>query len=260
MTAPSHRSRMERDGVVFPIPVLGAEEIAHCTAGFAELERAQGTPLRRSDAIHLFLRWAYDLVLNERLLDAVGSILGDDVLVHSARIMSKPPADEAWVSWHQDGVHSGIAGPGVTAWVALTDSTAANGCLRVVRGSHRLGTLPYAPGAMTPGNLNRNGDVVQLAIDESDLMDVEIRAGEMSLHDVNAVHGSGPNTSATRRTGVSITYATPAVVQSVVPLIRARGHAACPHLDLVTPAPRDGAEGIEELRQWQGRLPSARAM
>ena len=42
--------------------------------------------------------------------------------------------------------------------------------------------------------------------DESDIVDVELKAGEMSIHDVFAIHGSRVNTSNKRRAGFAIRY------------------------------------------------------
>jgi ectoine hydroxylase-related dioxygenase (phytanoyl-CoA dioxygenase family) len=48
------------------------------------------------------------------------------------------PHDSSYISWHQDGHYWGLSAPGlVSAWIALSDSTPANGCMRAWPGSHR---------------------------------------------------------------------------------------------------------------------------
>eukprot|EP00959_Pyramimonas_sp_CCMP1952_P198145 4144584-Pyramimonas_sp.AAC.1 len=51
-----------------------------------------------------------------------------DILCWSTDIFVKEPMDGKFVSWHQDAAYVGMDPPDVlTAWVALTDSTRANG-------------------------------------------------------------------------------------------------------------------------------------
>jgi hypothetical protein len=49
--------------------------------------------------------------------------------------------------------------------------------------------------------------------DEALVTDVCLKAGEMSFHHVDAVHGSGPNRSDNPRIGFAIRYTTPDVSQ-----------------------------------------------
>ena len=45
-------------------------------------------------------------------------------------------------------------------------------------------------------------------------VDVTLRAGEMSFHHANIVHGSNPNTAASRRVGFAVRYVAAAVKQT----------------------------------------------
>ena len=42
--------------------------------------------------------------------------------------------------------------------------------------------------------------------DEREAVDIELEAGQMSLHDVFMIHGAKANTSSKRRTGVALRY------------------------------------------------------
>jgi non-haem Fe2+, alpha-ketoglutarate-dependent halogenase len=70
-------------------------------------------------------------------------------------------------------------------------------------------------------------------------VDVTLKAGEMSLHHVLLVHGSGPNTTADRRIGYAIRYIPPHVrqlkVRDSATLVRGRDRHG--NFDL-EPAPR----------------------
>ena len=51
-----------------------------------------------------------------------------------------------------------------------------------------------------------NQRVEDALFDESTAVDVELEAGQMSLHDVYLIHGSNPNRSTRRRAGLAIRY------------------------------------------------------
>jgi hypothetical protein len=57
-----------------------------------------------------------------------------------------------------------------------------------------------------PDNLLTRGQEIEVDVDSGSVVDVVLRAGEMSLHHVLMVHGSGPNASDEPRIGVAIRY------------------------------------------------------
>jgi len=213
----------DRDGIVFPIRVLEGDELSRVAGEYARLADAHGGTLKHFDRAHLFFRWAYDLALHPRVIDAVSAVLGDDLLVWGSLILSKPPHDPGFVAWHQDGAYAEyLAGtPAVSAWIALTDSTAANGCMRVIPGSHR--TRFDHVQRHRPHNMLSRGQEIGVDVDEAEAVDVELRAGEMSLHHVDLVHGSKANQSAFWRMGFIVRYATPAVAGAPATITVARG-------------------------------------
>jgi ectoine hydroxylase-related dioxygenase (phytanoyl-CoA dioxygenase family) len=97
--------------------------------------------------------------------------------------------------------------------VALTDSTPQNGCLRVLPGSHRRPRLPHH---FRPHRDNLLGSGLHVAggVDESRVVAVQLRAGEMSLHHVDLVHGSDRNDSDVLRAGFAVRYTTAEVSQT----------------------------------------------
>lgn len=96
--------RYGRDGVLFPIPVLTAEEVAFYRAAVEDLENRLGGRPKSSDMSQpqLHFRWAYDLATHPAVLRVVEDVLGGDILVHSTSIFSKHPGTDDYVSWHQD--------------------------------------------------------------------------------------------------------------------------------------------------------------
>jgi len=210
------RERFLRDGVLFPIPVLTAEEVARYRGAVEALERGEGTPIVRRDRLHELFDWARELVAHPRVVEAASQILGSEVVSWGTLLLRKQPRDPSFVAWHQDGEYAGFldGAPALSAWIALSDSNAANGCMRVVPGSHRR-RLAHAE-RHAPGNLLQQGQEIAAAVDESEAVDVVLRPGEMSLHDFNLVHGSRGNPTDAPRTGFIVRYSTPGAMSSTV--------------------------------------------
>jgi ectoine hydroxylase-related dioxygenase (phytanoyl-CoA dioxygenase family) len=238
----------DRDGVLFPIRVLDDADLAAARTEIARLEAAHGGAMKRFDRAHLFFRWAYELALHPRVVDAVSGILGEDVVVWGSLILAKPPYDPGFVAWHQDGAYAGFLGdaPAVSAWIALSDSTIDSGCMRVVPGSHRQ-RLAHAE-KNAPLNMLSHGQEIAAEVNESEAVDVQLRAGEMSLHHLDIIHGSNANRSSWTRTGFIVRYSTPRMLRSVTPVVVARGRDAA-HLQMLRTAPAGGFE--ESLRDYR---------
>lgn len=239
MTIKLSRQQLEwynRDGIVFPIKVLSSSEVSDFR-GALELVAANcgEAPLKRLDSLHLFFDWAHSLVTHELLLNAVEDVLGGDILVDGTLVFYKPPRDSSYVSWHQDSVYSGWhLTPSTSAWIALTASHRTNGCMQVLPGSHRQGPLDHANVRDGP-NLLERGEQVNIAIDESQAVDVVLQPGEMSLHHSTLVHGSNPNTSNEPRIGFIVRFVTNRSGNRERPMLRVRGEGDCRHLKLASP-------------------------
>jgi non-haem Fe2+, alpha-ketoglutarate-dependent halogenase len=219
----SQISDYERDGCLCPITVLSGGETQRFREALEQQEQYMGGYLKRMDNCHLFFRWAYELAMQPAVLDVLEDLLGPDLFVHSTRIFYKHPHDPSYVSWHQDGLYSSLnSKPAPSAWIALSDSNEENGCLRVVPGSHRTGKQPHVE-TYAANNLLNHGEEISVHVDESTVRDLVLRPGQMSLHHVDLIHGSNPNRSDTKRIGFAVSYITPEVRRSHVPVIRARG-------------------------------------
>lgn len=253
---PHQAAEYERDGVCFPIDGLSPGEVAYFFNAFRDFDRALGD--NRSPALlrhwHLHVKWARELALYPRILDAVEDVIGPDIMVHSSTMFSKGPGNPAYVSWHQDGHYWELSAPRlVSAWVALSDSNSENGCMRVLRGSHRQGRAPHAENAVSAHNMLSSGLEITAPIDESQIADVELDAGQFSLHHVDIVHGSDPNHSGAPRIGYAIRYASPAVRQTLphVAVLLARGVDQYNNYDHYTSEPAaDNVAAVAALREF----------
>jgi non-heme Fe2+,alpha-ketoglutarate-dependent halogenase len=256
-------------GILFPIPVLTDAEVADYYSSFQKLLSLIGDDAKPAvlAQCHLHFDWACRLATHPAILDVIQEIIGPDILVHSLSVFWKRPYDQTFVSWHQDGHYMQLSEPAfVSAWVALTPSQPANGCLRVVPGSHLRGRLPHGATAVSEKNLLSSGLEIAVEVKEEEALDVVLRPGEMSLHDLNIVHGSNANGSEMWRVGFAIRYADPRVKQVAPhhPVILARGEDRYHHYDVVpSPAPMAAETALEKqyafsewltnLRRSQGR-------
>jgi non-heme Fe2+,alpha-ketoglutarate-dependent halogenase len=270
----SQVAQYEQNGIVFPIPVLTLEEAAGFRRSFDELaDRLGGRPVAQAlGHTQAFFRWAYDLGTHPRVLDAVEDILGPDILLWTVSIFPKYPRDPGYISWHQDGTYWGLDSVRVTtAWIALTDSTVDNGCMRVVPGSHRRPILPHRDTYAADNRLSR-GQEIEVEVDERDAVDVVLRAGQMSLHHVNIIHGSNPNPSDGSRIGFAPRFTTPETRQidgEPLTAVLARGRDRFGHFRLQPGAPALGFEEalaaqqaaagqfLSEIRKTKGHYAAA---
>ena len=140
------------------------------------------------------------LARGARLVAAVGRLLGDEVYHYHSKITSKRPgAGGTWV-WHQDygyWYQNGCLYPDlVTVAIPLDPMTTANGCLHVLRGSHRMGRIAHGVvGAQTGADPER----VAAACARLELVPFEGRPGDVMFFHANTLHTSAPNGSDTHR-------------------------------------------------------------
>ena len=225
-----------RNGIVFPIRVFSADEVTLFRGALESIADNCGEgSLKRFDSLHLFFDWAHRLVTHDALLNAIEDVLGGDILIDGTLVFYKPPQDSSYVSWHQDSVYSGWhLTPSTSAWIALTGSHRANGCMRVIPGSHKQGLVSHV-NVRDDSNLVARGERVETVVDESQAVDVVLKPGEMSLHHSTIIHGSNANTSDEARIGFIVRFVTNQITNRDRPLLRVRGEADCSHLNLAEP-------------------------
>lgn len=200
------KAQYDRDGfLVFP-QVLDAGLVRLASEHVAWLQ--QKNPELRPENLHHRLMWDdpfwVRLVSDPRLLDLVEPIIGPNIALFASHYISKPGGDGLPVLWHQDGSYWPLEPMEVvTAWLAVDDSTAENGCMRVLPGSHHGPMLAHHQHDQQAvlGTEIRPED-----LDTSGAVDVELPSGGVSLHHPLLVHGSNPNHSPRRRCGLTIRY------------------------------------------------------
>jgi phytanoyl-CoA dioxygenase PhyH len=213
--SPEQIAQFEREGCVFPIRVMSEADAARLRVRLEEFEGRTGAPLRGDlrHKAHLLFSWLADLVRHDIILDAIEDVYGSDLLCWSSNFFIKEARDPAFVSWHQDSTYWGLDKPDVvTAWVAFTEATEANGAMEYIPGSHTLDQIPHRD-TFAKHNLLTRGQEVMVEVNSAERRVITLRPGEMSLHHVRLVHGSPPNASDDRRIGFAIRYVPTYVAQ-----------------------------------------------
>ena len=102
-------------------------------------------------------------------------------------------------SFHQDNNYTLLDGEACNLWTALVPMSPENGCLQVVPGSHRDGTLYSVPNERAPGH-RRLRDLPDRWVD------VHMGPGDICMFHRLTVHASGPNRSPLPRVAYAVQF------------------------------------------------------
>ena len=195
----------ENHGFVSPIDVLTLEAVTKIKEEIEYFEKKWPDELigLGRNNVH-YISPIFDQVChNSKILDAVESIIGKDILVGGTTLFIKDTDKKGFVSWHQDAKYIGFEPHNwVTAWLAITDANEENGCMRMWSGSHKEKIKKHKD-TFNENNLLTRGQTVQNVPLEDTTPNI-LRAGQLSLHHPMIVHGSGSNKSNIRRIGFVI--------------------------------------------------------
>ena len=145
------------------------------------------------------------LVSDSRLVDIAEQFVGQDVALFATHYICKPPKDGQPVLWHQDGSYWPLEPMDVvTLWLAVSDSVPENGCMRVIPRTHRMKLETVRERADVASVLGSSMDLS--LVDDAKAIDVVLKAGDVSIHHPNVIHGSEANTSYMWRMGLTIRY------------------------------------------------------
>ncbi len=131
-----------------------------------------------------------------RIVDTMEQLLGDEVYhYHSKMSIKEPFTGGAW-NWHQDYGYwymNGCLFPDLaSAFIAVDPNTRENGCMQVLRGSHKLGRVEHGKyGDQTGADPER----VEQAKKIMELVHVELVPGDVLFFHSNTLHASDQNKS-----------------------------------------------------------------
>jgi len=193
------------EGFVSPINIFSKDKAKEIRNEIELIENKIPGELEKSGRYnaHLISPLLDEVTHNSKILDAVESLIGSNILVCGTTLFIKNPNEKGFVSYHQDAKYIGLEPHNwVTAWVAITDSNENNGCMRMWSGSHK-DNLKEHDQKFNEGNLLTRGQTVKnVPIEKT--TPLILKAGQMSLHHPAVVHGSEQNNSNDRRIGFVI--------------------------------------------------------
>ena len=208
----SHLSKKEinqynEKGYIAPIDALTKDEADEVREEIEFIEKKWPNELEGlgRNYVHLISPIFDKVVHNSKILDAVESIIGKNILVAGTTLFIKDPDKKDFVSFHQDAKYIGFEPHNwVTAWLAITDSNEENGCMRMWSGTHKNELKIHKEKFNDDqGNLLTRGQTIEnVPIKKTE--PVILKAGQMSLHHPRIAHGSGINKSNKRRIGFVI--------------------------------------------------------
>lgn len=215
----SFKETYEEQGFLKDIDVFSDREIGTFRAAFDELEAREGKEKCQIgiQGRHFEEEFIWQLATDKRVVDVLQTVMGDDVMLLSTHVFCKYPDPEAkaFVAWHQDITYWGLEPPiSETAWIAIDDADIENGCMRFIPGSHKNGIATHGKSEREGNLLSINQEIPGELVDDSGAVDVELKAGQMSVHTGQLFHASNPNTSNRRRCGLTVRFIPPHVKQA----------------------------------------------
>ena len=190
------------NGYIAPIDVLSKREANEIRNEIETIEKKWPKALEGigRNYIHLISPVFNKVCLNTKILDAVESIIGKNILICGTTLFIKNPNEKGFVSFHQDAKYIGLEPHNwVTAWIAVTDTNEENGCMRMWSGSHKQ-KIKHHEQKFDENNLLTRGQTIE-NVPIKETKPIILKAGQMSLHHPTIVHGSGLNRSNDRRIG-----------------------------------------------------------
>ncbi len=154
---------------------------------------------------HETSRWLFDICMNPKIHDLVEGILGPDFYLWASNFFIKEPHTKETVGWHQDAYYWPMSPHNsVTVWLAFSDVDEENGAMKIVPGSHKSGVIQHHRSTVTDSVLTL--ELEKGSFREDTAVSMRLKAGEVSLHDDAAVHGSPANLSDRKRIGFTMRF------------------------------------------------------
>lgn len=207
LTSEELLSQFQRDGYVV-VPNLLSQEESQLLRQVARIDRElKAARTSRNDgeggAVDLVLRndlpedTIYGAIVRLKpLVELMEHLLGDEVYhYHHKMILKEPRVGGAW-TWHQDygyWYNNGCLFPDMAScMIAVDTATRENGCLQVLRGSHRMGRVDHVKrGEQTGADEER----IAAAREKLELVHVELNPGSAVVFHGNTLHRSDQNRS-----------------------------------------------------------------
>ena len=147
---------------------------------------------------------------SEKIVGSVSQLLDSESPVchfHSKLMQKKPRVGGAW-EWHQDFGYwykNQFMFPNqlISVMVALSPANKENGCMQLIKGSHKLGRLNHG---FSGEQIGADMDMVNNALKTMDLIYSELDPGDALIFHSNVIHRSAANLSDNPRWSIISCY------------------------------------------------------
>lgn len=143
-----------------------------------------------------------------RIVRSVEQLLDDECYYWRSRLVHKKPREQGRIEFHQDfsfWYNDGCVFPDmISCSIPITPSTRDNGCLEIIKGSHKIGRLdllPFQDGAEYPDPRH-----IQKILHRLGTVYCTLEPGDGLFLHANTLHGSGPNKTDKPRIIIHNTY------------------------------------------------------
>ena len=203
--------QFDRDGYVVVDDVLSDSDVEALRSATEDpgVRAAQDDKGYADKTVHLLSITTFhpafmELAKHPAIVDRIRPLIGDDIQIEHTKLATKPPAKGMGpFHWHQDFAffpHTNMSL--VAVMVMLDDATSENGCMQIVKGSHKWGLLDH----MVEGTFTGACQEVDRWSDASRIVNITPKAGGISIHHCLSLHGSEPNLSGKPRRGLVFQY------------------------------------------------------
>lgn len=139
------------------------------------------------------------LTKSKRIVEGADLLMEGDSSVchfHSKLMQKEPKVGGAW-EWHQDYGYwykNEFLFPDqmISVMIAITDANKENGCLQVIKGTHKMGRIEHG---FAGEQVGASQHYVDLALKTKELVYVELEAGDALFFHPNLLHRSEANLS-----------------------------------------------------------------
>ena len=203
------KQQYSEQGYVKNLPVFSHDGALELQGLFEELSSRlpSDVDINKTNMWHKASKKFHDLCRTPEILDYVEDILGPNFVQWGGQFFHKEPQSGSVVPWHQDAQYWPLEpANAVTVWLAVYDSDEENGAMKVVSGSHKKGANGFKHHTNDASHLVLDQEVSEDQIDKDKIVYMNLKAGEISLHNDALLHGSDPNNSNRKRCGITMRF------------------------------------------------------
>jgi phytanoyl-CoA hydroxylase len=165
-----------------------------------ELDSTPGDDVRKVSGVAYGDELFQSLVMRPRIVEVMQQLMSENLKLFRADVLMKPAGVGSAKGVHQDAPYWPIEPMELwSCWMPFDPATQENGCMQVIPGSHRRGALPHV-------EVQDDYVVPEEHYDPENLALAPMKPGSGLFFHSLLVHGTAPNTSASPRRAITMSY------------------------------------------------------